>query len=121
MYLTVVVASLLAADGDLTAAIDRHLRGEEQRGTFSGSVLVARGETVLFSAGYGFADVSRRKRVTAETRYYVASISKQFTAAAILKLAEAGKLRLDDPITRFLGIEVPADKRAITIHHLLSH
>jgi hypothetical protein len=58
--------------------------------------------------------------VTPETLFDVGSVSKQFTATAVLKLAEAGKLRLDDSIASILP-GVPEDKRPITIHHLLTH
>ncbi|HSR69787.1 MAG TPA: serine hydrolase domain-containing protein [Acidobacteriota bacterium] len=87
---------------------------------FSGTVLVAMDGEVLLHRGYGWA---RRDPVVAmqpETRFPVASISKQFTAAAVLKLEEEGKLRASDPISRHLD-GVAEDKESITIRQLLSH
>lgn len=107
------------APGDLAQRLETFLAQEAERG-FSGSVLVVQDGKVLVDKGYGFADRQRTRRITPETPFWVASISKQFTAAAILKLAEQGRLSLDDPITKYFP-EVPEDKRAVTIHHLLSH
>jgi len=87
---------------------------------FSGAVVVARGERILLSRGYGLADRSTGRRITPETLFDIGSLSKQFTAAAILALAEDGRLRLDAPIAHVLA-GVPADKKAVTVHHLLTH
>ena len=87
---------------------------------FSGTVLIARDNKILLDQGYGFADLKKTERTKTDTKFYIASITKNFTAVAILKLVEQKKLRLDDAIARFFK-EVPADKRSITIHHLLTH
>ncbi len=87
---------------------------------FSGAVLVAvAGEPVL-AQGYGLADRERAIPWTPGTVSCVGSITKQFTAAAILKLEEEGRLRVTDPITGYFA-DVPADKSAITLHQLLTH
>ncbi|GAA0609985.1 beta-lactamase family protein [Kribbella sandramycini] len=85
-----------------------------------GTVIAARGDQLVHCAGFGFADRERRIPATCDTVYDVMSITKQFTAAAVLELETMGKLRITDPIAVHLG-PVPADKRAITIHHLLTH
>lgn len=87
---------------------------------FSGAVLVARDGEIVLHAGYGEADREADLPVTPETVFDIGSITKQFTAAAILTLEEAGALRVGDPITRFFE-DVPEEKRRITIHHLLTH
>ena len=69
---------------------------------------------------YGLAELEHRVPATVDTIYEAGSVAKQFTAAAVLKLEEAGKLSVGDPIARYFD-GVPADKAAITIHHLLSH
>ena len=87
---------------------------------FAGVVLVARSGGPVFAEGFGLADRERKTRWTPATVSCIGSITKQFTAAAILKLAEEGRLRVDDPLTKhFEG--VPDDKRAITLHQLLTH
>ncbi|MFQ5843745.1 MAG: serine hydrolase domain-containing protein [Planctomycetota bacterium] len=88
-------------------------------GGFWGAVLVGRGGEVLLAKGYGFADYARRPN-TARSLFEIASTSKPFTAAAVLKLQMQGKLRLDDPIAKHFE-EVPPAKAKITIHHLLTH
>ena len=99
--------------------ISRFLDRTLPRGA-SGTLLAARGGELAHCRGFGMADRERRVAAGCDTVYDVMSITKQFTAAAILKLEMLGRLRLSDPITRLLG-PAPADKRGITIHHLLTH
>ncbi|MDQ4074880.1 MAG: beta-lactamase family protein, partial [Chloroflexota bacterium] len=87
---------------------------------FSGSVLIARDGEVVLEEGYGYADQQREVPATAETVFSTGSVTKQFTAAAILKLEMDGKLSVEDPITEYLE-DVPPDKQAITLHQLLTH
>jgi len=87
---------------------------------FSGAVLVARGSEIVLHKGYGWADPSRAIPVTTETVFDIGSLSKQFTATAILKLEVEGKLHTDDLIGQYLD-GVPKEKASITIHHLLTH
>lgn len=92
---------------------------DEQK-IFMGSVLVARGSEVLFAKGYGMANLEWNIANTPSTKFRLASVSKQFTAAAILLLEERGKLKVEDPIKRYIP-DAPATWDGITIHHLLSH
>ena len=111
---------IVAVAGDpVGAELDRYLARLAAYG-YSGSALVARGGRVLLHQGYGLADRARRRPYTAETLFDLASISKQFTAAAILALEMAGKLRVEDPLGKFFP-GAPADKAAITLHQLLTH
>lgn len=87
---------------------------------FSGAVLIIKGDNVLFDKGFGLADKENSKPFTADTVIDVLSLTKQFTAAAILKLEEQGELSVDDTLDRFFG-QVPEDKKHITLHHLLTH
>lgn len=90
---------------------------------FRGAVAVVRGDDTLLEAGYGEinpGDPDDDRPITPATVSTVGSITKQLTGTAILKLEEAGKLSVDDPITKYLD-GVPEDKRGITIHHLLTH
>jgi len=105
-----------ASDSTLIARVDSAIAAEARAG-FSGVILIARGERVLLEKAYGRAAVASSTSLPA---FWLASNSKQFTATAILRLQEAGRLRVTDSIGRFLR-NVPGDKRAITIHHLLTH
>ena len=84
--------------------------------------LVHRGE-LLWGKGYGLANVEYAEPVTLDTRFRIASITKTFTAVAILQLCEADKLRLDDPVSQYLSwFKLRYDGAPeITIRHLLSH
>ncbi len=84
------------------------------------SVLVVRDGEVLFRKGYGMANLEDRVAVTPSTDFRLASITKQFTASAILLLVERGKVGLDDPVKRYLP-ELPAYGEDITIRDLLTH
>ena len=85
-----------------------------------GTVIAARSDQISYCQGFGLADRDARIAATCDTVYDVMSITKQFTAAAILKLEMMGKLRTSDRISTYLG-PVPAGKRPITLHHLLTH
>ena len=87
---------------------------------FQGSALVSKGGTVLLRKGYGMADRENGVPYGAATVFSIGSITKQFTAAAILKLEMQGKLRVEDPVGKFFP-SAPEDKRAITLHQLLTH
>ena len=104
-----------ARAGDADALMQRYT------GKVPGAALLVLkdGKPVLRKA-YGYADLEHGVAATPATNYRLASISKQFTAAAILLLAEDGKLKLDDSVRRWLP-SLPASDQGITIHHLLSH
>lgn len=85
------------------------------------AVLVLRGDKILFDKGYGIADLQSRKAIDGNTFFNIASVSKQFTATAILLLAEEEKLSLEDPVSKYFP-EYKADFwKDIRIKHLLSH
>lgn len=89
-------------------------------GLFSGAVLVARDGKPVFRKAFGLANREWDIANTPQTRFRLGSITKQFTAAAILQLAEQGKLSVDDPITKFYP-DAPAAWAPITLKHLLTH
>jgi CubicO group peptidase (beta-lactamase class C family) len=107
------------SDRELSRALDAYLGQLESYG-FAGTVLVARKGEILLNKGYGLADKRKGIPCTADTVFDLGSITKQFTAAAILKLEAEGKLSVGDPITRYFE-DVPQDKKGITLHHLLTH
>src|ERR1700694_1530407 len=84
------------------------------------SVIVIRDGQVIMRRAYGMADLDPRTRATPETDYRLASVSKQFTAMAIMLLARDGKLRYDQPVRTILP-ELPVGTRDVTIRHLLNH
>jgi len=84
------------------------------------SVVVIRDGKVIVRRAYGMADLERRVPAAPETDYRLASVSKQFTAMAVMLLAKDGKLRYDEPVRDFLP-ELPAATRGVTVRHLLNH
>lgn len=89
-------------------------------GAFTGGVLVARGDEVLHRQVYGYADRSLGKPLALDSRFRLASVSKQFTAAAVLRLQDEEVLSVDDPVCRWVD-DCPAAWAPIRLHHLLSH
>jgi CubicO group peptidase (beta-lactamase class C family) len=92
--------------------LSRYMDRITERG-FSGAILVAKDGTVILSEGYGALGL-RGGQVTAETVFDLASVTKQFTAAAVLKLEMQGNLNTSDRISNYLP-GVPQDKDKITI------
>jgi len=105
--------------GPLGASLDRYLKALVGYG-YSGAVLVAKNGEVVLNQGYGLADRAQNKPFTADTLFDLASISKQFTAAAILKLEMQGKLKVEDKLAHFFP-SAPPDKGVITLHQLMTH
>jgi CubicO group peptidase (beta-lactamase class C family) len=103
------------------AAIDKiAAEGIDQRKVASYAVGVVKDGRIVLARGYGFADLENDVPATAETVYRLGSITKQFTAMAIMLLDEDDKLSVDDELTRFLP-EYPTGGRKITVGHLLNH
>ncbi|HEX3556142.1 MAG TPA: serine hydrolase domain-containing protein [Thermoanaerobaculia bacterium] len=105
---------------DIAQTVDEYLTARTDLGRFSGAVLIGKDGKVLLRKGYGFADVEKRLPYTPETQQDVASISKMFTAMAALKLREQGKLRLDDPVCKYLE-DCPETWKPITLQQLMRH
>jgi CubicO group peptidase (beta-lactamase class C family) len=84
------------------------------------AVGVTRTGQLVFGKGYGFADLEHGTRIGTDTRFYLASLAKQFTAMSIVLLAQDGRLTLQDDIRKWVP-EVPSFGPVITLHHLLNH
>ncbi len=103
----------------VSARADGWLKSYQTAGDFSGAVLLAQGEKIIFQKAYGAADPQVGSLNRLDTRFRIASISKTFTAAAIEKLVSDGKLRYSDPLSRYVqGIP---NGESITIEQLLTH
>lgn len=107
------------SDSALRVRVDEYMRRLEGLG-YNGGVLIRRNGRTVFQRAYGWADRGSAIRADTSTVWNLGSITKQFTAAAILRLEEEHKLRTTDSIGRFFP-EAPDDKRGITIHQLLTH
>jgi D-alanyl-D-alanine carboxypeptidase len=116
-----LAALAVAAAPAATDPVDDYVRAQMARRKIPGLALavVQRGQAVKLQ-GYGLASVELDAPVTPDTVFELASVTKQFTAAAIVKLVEEGKVGLDDPVSKYLQ-GTPPIWSAITIRHLLTH
>jgi len=105
---------------ELRPAVDSLFSAYTGQAVPGASVVVVRDGQVVLRRAYGMADLERRVAATPETDYRLASVSKQFTATAIMLLAKDGRLRYDQPIRDFLP-ELPAATRDVTVRNLLNH
>lgn len=108
-----------APDARLADKIDAYIRPFAESNNFPGAILVARGDNILFSKAYGMANYELKVANTSRTRFHLASLTKMFTAAAVLLLEEQGKLSTSDTVVKFLPDYPNGDK--IRLEHLLTH
>jgi CubicO group peptidase (beta-lactamase class C family) len=123
VFLSVLLCPPVAAGPDqaMTGRIDALVRGYAAAGHFSGCVLVARGDEVLYRGAFGPANREWDIALTNDTRFMIGSLSKAFTAVAVLQLVQAGRLSLETRLSECLP-EFPREQgERITIRHLLTH
>jgi CubicO group peptidase (beta-lactamase class C family) len=123
-YAAVALAALVLAPlpalAQDPARMDAVVREDADKGAFMGAVLVARDDVVLFDKGYGSANLEWNIPNDGATKFRLGSVTKQFTAVAILLLQERGKLTLDAPVKTYLP-DAPAAWDKVTVRHLLTH
>jgi len=118
-----LVQSGLAQNGlaqSSNSRMDQIVQSYVSNKQFMGSVLVAHASDVLFSKGYGSANLEWNIPDSPATKFRLGSVTKQFTAASILLLEERGKLKVGDPVKKYLP-DAPAAWDKITIFHVLTH
>ncbi len=114
-------AQVVENDTALANKVDDYLKSELSSKRIPGmSVCVVRDGKVIFAKGYGFANIELSATATQETIYEVASLTKPFTATAIMMLVEEGRISLEDPLSKYFP-GAPETWGKITIRHLLSH
>ena len=116
---TKACAYISKTDAQLARAVDDLVRPYDRTNNFSGVVVVGKGENVFAQRVYGLANVELGVPNRFDTVFHIASVSKPFTAAAILLLVQDGKLTVDDPLTKFFP-DYPRGKE-ILVRHLLTH
>ncbi len=103
-----------------SARVDELFRKMDTTVTPGCALSVVKDGKIIYERGYGMADLDHNVPITPTTIFHVASMSKQFTAASIILLAQEGKLSLDDPVRKYIP-ELPDFGVPITIRHLLHH
>ena len=123
-FIAIVLLSLgvtgVAHAQDPTPRMQQIIQSYVTDKTFMGTVLVSRDGTLLINQGYGFADVEWNIPNVPEGKFRLGSLTKQFTAASILLLEEQGKLKVEDPVSKYVPDAPPAWEK-ITIFNLLTH
>ena len=105
---------------EIRTKVDEYMNAAVTVYGFSGSILVARNGQPVVSKGFGMANVELAVPNTPQTVFRLGSVTKQFTAMAIMILQERGKLRVSDPACQYLT-DCPAAWQPLTIRHLLTH
>jgi CubicO group peptidase (beta-lactamase class C family) len=118
--IVVLAGALASAQAADSARMDDVVQSYVKSGKFMGSVLVWKNGQALLDKGYGYANLEWQVPNSPDTKFRLGSMSKQFTAAAILLLQQRGKLNVNDPIRKYVP-DAPAAWDKITLYHLLTH
>ncbi|WP_293880783.1 serine hydrolase domain-containing protein [Sphingobacterium sp. UBA1498] len=119
LILLILCPVLLYGQENTPTKLAKYMRAQVEINNFSGTVLVRKNNTILLKKAYGLADYEWNVRNTIDTKFQLASVTKQFTATAILQLIDSGRLSLNDKLSKFLPDYPKAD--SVSIHMLLSH
>ena len=116
------LAATGVSDAERVREIDRIARKLSDADVFSGVVLVARGDSVLYLGAFGDADKERRIPIRPDTRFALASVTKPFVTVAIAKLVEEGRLSWDDSLGKFFPeFPLAQAREKVRIKHLVTH
>jgi CubicO group peptidase (beta-lactamase class C family) len=116
----ILALSMVSFSQTLEEKVDEYIDPLIQMEKFSGSILIAQKGEILFSKGYGMANYEHNVPNTSHTKFRMGSLTKQFTAMAIMQLQEKGLLDVEGPIIKYFP-DYPEAGKIITIHHLLTH
>ena len=119
MLLLLLLPYSVSAGKSLTALLDKYMTAQEEVNGFSGTILIAKRGKVIYEKAFGLADKELNVKNSLGSLYQIASLTKQFTASAILQLAENDKLSLNDKLDKYFPSFPKGD--SITIHMLLNH
>ena len=121
LLISLLFVSTLSSQEDEITRIDALLTAYASEDRLNGAVLIAQGDEVLYSKGFGLAHMELEVANTPDTRFRIGSITKQYTAALILQLVEEGKVDLEGKLSDYVP-DYPAEHgKQVTIHQLLNH
>ncbi|MBU5427598.1 serine hydrolase [Tissierella pigra] len=106
-------------DTEMTAKLNEYMKALEKNENFHGSILIAKEGSILLNEGYGFANFDQNTLNKTQTKFAIGSVTKQFTAMAIMQLSEKGLIDVNDSLSKYLPDFPNGD--LITIHNLLTH
>lgn len=117
-----IACSNVSDNSDWTRELDEYFAAQLPALEPGGAILIMKDDSIVFSRGYGIADINTKEPITPKTLFNLGSISKTFVANAILKLQEGGKLSVDDSLEKYFpGFADPRLSKKIRIKHLLTH
>ncbi|MCA6073806.1 serine hydrolase [Fulvivirga sedimenti] len=123
LFLTVVVIGCntpTPQDSSIADNIDSLMNFSYENGLFNGNILVAQNDKIVYRNAFGYADFDKNEQLNPESSFYLASVSKQFTAMAIMILKERGQLSYEDKLSDYFP-DFPDYANRITIRHMLTH
>ncbi len=112
---------LASCSPSLESRLDRMLKPAFPEGQPGAVVLVMKGDSILYDKGFGLANIETGAHLDGDTPMNIASVSKQFTAVAVLQLVQEGKVSLEDPVSKYFPEFESGIWEEITLAHLLSH
>lgn len=115
----ILFPAVIFGQKNISTNLSKYMQAQVEVNNFSGTVLITKNGSVLLKKAYGLADYEWDIKNTVDTKFQLASVTKQFTATAILQLVEKGKLSLNDKLSKFFPDYPKAE--SVTIHMLLSH
>jgi CubicO group peptidase (beta-lactamase class C family) len=121
LFLCIILAPFFLKAQTLSQAVTHLLEAYHQKGQFDGSILIAKGDQVIFSQEYGFANRQFKVPVTDSTKFQIGSITKLYTTIMLLKLQEERKLNIDSSLYHYLPDLFPQNNKLITLKQLLIH
>ncbi len=107
------------AQKNYSSLLDNYMKAQESVNEFSGVALIAKDNKIIYRKAFGPANKEWNVPNTLQTKFRIGSLTKQFTAAAVLQLAEGGKLSLDDKLSKYFPDFPKGD--SVTVHMLLTH
>ncbi|MBD3581909.1 serine hydrolase domain-containing protein [Flavobacterium selenitireducens] len=107
------------AQKEVSRTLDRYMQAQATQNDFSGTVLVSQKGNIIYEKSFGLANREWNVPNSPETRYRICSLTKQFTAAAVLRLEEQGKLTISDKLSKYFPDYPKGDE--VTLHMLLNH
>lgn len=115
-----ILTNNLFAQNRQIKQIDSLMKSSHKIGIFNGNVLIAKNNKIIYNTSFGFTDVTKTNKLTTDYRFNIGSITKEFSAVALMQLKEQGKLRLEDKVSKFIP-ELPKWANEVSIKDLLQY
>ncbi|UHO38881.1 beta-lactamase family protein [Chryseobacterium capnotolerans] len=102
------------------ARIDSLMKSANQSGAFNGNILVSKNNKIIYNVSFGYTDATKTKKLTPYYKFNIGSITKEFSGVALLQLQEQGKLKIEDPISKYIP-ELPKWANEVSLKDLLQY